>query len=161
VPIGTLGGKDVANATYTGRVPENLAATSTSLGSTATWQAAAFGGTCFTGGRWDDWRELMLYHVSADFAPNAASPVCGGSCLTVGTIVDVPSVVIVAGRALANPDQSGRAGNPDVVANYLEAVGSVNNADGFTTGQYAQAKASPNAAPGFNDTVKCVGSGAC
>jgi hypothetical protein len=162
VPIGTLGGKDDANATYTGRVPENLADTTTSLGSTATWQAAAFGGTCFTAGRWDDWRELMLYHVSADFAPNAATPVCGGGCLTVGTIVDVPSVVIVAGRALANPDQSGRAGNQGEVLNYLEAVGSTSNADGFTTtGQYVQAKPSPNAAPGFNDTVKCVGSGAC
>jgi hypothetical protein len=157
-PLSDLNGDNDASGTLTGRVPASLTNTAATLG-TAVWPSSPFGGTCFTGGRWDHWRKLLLYHVAPDVAPDSATPLCSGSCLTVNGIPDVPAVVIVSGRALANPDQSGRPASATDV--YLETFGSINNADGFGTGQYVQARPNVPATPGFNDVVQCAGTTAC
>jgi hypothetical protein len=164
-----------ADATYYGRVPKTLTATSTALGATLAWPAddpqvpQAPGPEvteyCFEAGTWwDYWRELMFYRVAAGYAPDATTPGCG-TCLTVNNAGQTKVVVIVAGKAhVSSPTQArSTALNKQLPSNYLETAPSppvsVNNAFGLSSGNMARRPraVSYSAATGyFNDRLECL-----
>jgi type II secretory pathway pseudopilin PulG len=167
-PMANPAAYDDALNTYVGRVPRVLndtdtsltTATPTPLPATAGWPAMAYGVQCFgTSTWWDDWMELIVYHVSPAFAPNSSGGPCG-TCLQVNGNIQVPVLIIVAGRALSDPDQSSRSVNQDQLTEYLESKGGVDNFAG--SGVYVRALAEiPVSGAQFNDRVECVGISTC
>jgi hypothetical protein len=167
-PMADPAAYDDAVDTYVGRIPRILDDTDTTL-TTATptlpatsgWPTSAFGVQCFgTSTWWDDWMELIIYHVSPAFAPNSTGGPCLANCLRVNNNTQVPALIIVAGRALANPDQSTRSSNQDALTEYLESKGGVDNWQ--ASGIYARALPDiPVSGAGFNDRVECIGISAC
>jgi type II secretory pathway pseudopilin PulG len=148
--------------TFEGRVPRTLPVTDATLGTAHPWPSTDFGVQCFAPSTWwDDWHDAILYHVSPDVTPDSAGGgMCTTNCLTVNGVAS-PAVVMVAGRALSSPDQSGRSGNQNVFGNYLEAANGIDNADGPSIGDYVRAPTSFTSSPAFNDRVECVGTAAC
>jgi hypothetical protein len=70
------------------------------------------------------WHEVMYGAIAAGYAPGAAQN-CVTSCLTVGQRTDIKFAVIAAGGSLAT--QTRPTAN---LSDYLEALGTVSNADG-------------------------------
>ncbi len=142
-----------------GRVPTTLLS--------GTWQPDVpdpGGGTaCFAAGTWwTAWSELLLYRVSAEYAPTGGGGPCG-ACLQVNGQGDVKFVVIVAGRMLPQPPHSVnqllRAGTKTNAFYYLEQYSSYNNVAALTGGtSFGKAPRSVTTGPsgGFNDRVECV-----
>lgn len=152
-----------ASGTTFGRIPISLTNTRTDLSDpTLIWPNLVNVATpCFqTGSWWDYWRELLFYQVSNAYEPGLGPPgACPANCLTVNGVGSVVALVIVAGRTIsASPDQSTRPSLKSLAANYLEtdpATG-INNAIGYSTGNYVRAPVAPNAATQFNDKLECL-----
>jgi hypothetical protein len=148
---------EVSGALY-GRIPTTLLS--------GAWPADdpdPGGGTaCFAGPWWGAWSELLLYRVSAEYAPTGGGGPCG-TCLQVNGQGGVKFVVIVAGRMLTPPDHSVnqllRVGNKTNAFYYLEQLSTNSNIAAFTAGT-SFAKAPRAVATGplgrFNDRVECA-----
>ena len=135
-----------------GRIPWTLPNTDALMG-TAGWVPP-----CFATTWWNNWRELLLYHVSPAYQPDTFAPLgCGGNCLTVNSVASAKFVVIVAGRWFAsNPNESTRPGNKTIASNYLELdpVSGVDNS--LMIGIYVKAPETLTPAANFNDRLECV-----
>ncbi|MGE5757706.1 MAG: hypothetical protein ACM3W8_02460, partial [Sideroxydans sp.] len=104
---------------------------------------------------WLNWREMVFYGLADKYRPSGsvappfpsacASP---GDCLAINS-ASIPArfVVIVAGKALVNPDQTNRNSNRTNPFFYLE--GGNENAD--QSGGYTFIQGAPSAT--FNDTL--------
>jgi type II secretory pathway pseudopilin PulG len=156
---------EVNGALY-GRIPSTLLS--------GTWPPdnpdPGSGTACFAAGTWwDAWRELLLYRVSAEYAPTGGGGPCG-TCLRVNGPGGVKFVIMATGRALQSPTQAPRVTNKTWPQYYLERY-QPDPLDPFTTFDNASAFVSPSGllsfgkAPravttgplgGFNDRVECV-----
>jgi type II secretory pathway pseudopilin PulG len=148
---------EVSGALY-GRIPSTLLS--------GTWPPdnpdPGGGKLCFeTGTWWDYWRELLLYRVSAGYAPSGGG-FCG-TCLWVNGQNRVKFVVIVGGGALTPPGYSVNQSLRAVATNkiyeqyYLEPYAALNNVGAFILGTTSFAKEPRAAVAGnFNDRVECV-----
>jgi hypothetical protein len=156
---------DDATGVRFGRVPWKLDSTEASAETPPglAWPESAQSGIqCFDPDTWwGAWHEMIIYHVGADYDADSEAGPCTGECLTVNATTNVPAIVIVAGRPLANPDQTLRHAATDVPGNYLETLAGTNNAIGPSTHTYVRGPAMVRSAPGFNDKVECVGVSAC
>lgn len=150
-----------------GRIPLSFGATEQSefgaVTGSLSWPASMQPGIrCFDSATWwGYWSPSILFHVAPAYDPtrSPAGP-CAGACLTVNGASDVKAVVIVAGRALAMPNQLNRDVPPGRanIANYLETepVSGIADQNGPASGQYAKAQPQPLATPAFNDRVECL-----
>ena len=137
---------------HQGRIPSTVPNTDALMG-TAGWVPP-----CFAATWWNNWRELLLYHVSPAYEPDTFAPLgCAGNCLTVNGVASAKFVVIVAGRWFAsNPNESTRPGNKTIASNYLELdpVSGVDNS--LMIGIYVKAPETLTPAANFNDRLECV-----
>ncbi len=155
--------------TYSGRIPApgQLTNTNASLGlapGTLGWPnlgppfAPCFGNPGNVPATWwDNWKELLLYHVSQAYEPNTGpTGACPVDCLTVNGVGSVKVVVMVAGHAFnASPDQSTRPVNKTIPSNYLEADASSGTDNSLMSGSYAKAPVRLAPTAQFNDRLEC------
>ena len=146
--------------TLAGRMPRVLTNTQASLDPSVTWvnPIPALSQPCFGPGTWwDQWKELLFYHVSQAYEPST-SPTgsCPTNCLTVNGVGSVKVVVIVAGHAFAaNPNQSARTVNKTAATNYLELDSSSGVDNSLMSGTYAKAPVRITPTAHFNDRLEC------
>jgi len=147
--------------TLVGRIPKTLSNTQASLDPAVTWvnPTPPPSQPCFSVGTWwDNWRDLLFYHVSQAYEPST-SPTgsCPADCLTVNGVGSVKVVVIVAGHAfLSTPDQSTRTINKSTATEYLEIDPSSGTDNSAMTGVYAKAPEWLSPPAKFNDRLECL-----
>ncbi len=160
-PVTDLSFADATNA-HSGRIPKTLGYTQASLDPTVTWvnPVPALSQPCFGAGTWwENWRELLFYHVSQAYEPSTApTGTCPADCLTVNGVGSVKVVVVVAGHAFTAAPAQSRSSLLDktTYGNYLEAVSGVDNSQGWTTLTYAKAPVTLAPTGHFNDRLECL-----
>jgi type II secretory pathway pseudopilin PulG len=146
--------------THSGRIAKTLSNTQTSLNPAVTWvnPIPPLSQPCFgVATWWDNWRELLFYHVSQAYEPSTGpTGTCPVDCLTVNGVGSVKVVVIVAGHAFtASPDQSTRTVNKTIAINYLEVNPSSGVDNSLMSGSYAKAPVTLAPTARFNDRLEC------
>ncbi len=147
--------------THSGRIPRTLLSTQGSLDPAVTWvnPIPPLSQPCFGPATWwDNWKELLFYHVSQAYEPSTApTGTCPVDCLTVNGVGSVKVVVIVAGHGFtASPDQSTRTVNKTVATNYLEVNLSSGVDNSLMNGIYAKAPVMLAPTAHFNDRLECL-----
>lgn len=147
---------------FFGRVPDHLDNTRSESGNTMNNK---WGVNCNTHNNntastwWLNWREMVFYGLSNQFQPKSSiAPGFPLTCATAGNCLNVNNsntparfVVIVAGKALTNPNQTNRNADKSNAFNYLE--GGNENADPNPPSNISNTfiQSAPSAT--FNDTL--------
>jgi len=148
---------DVPN-THAGRIPRTLTSTQASLDPSVTWVSPAIplSQPCFGPGTWwDNWKELLFYHVSQAYEPSTGpTGSCPVDCLTVNGVGSVKVVVIVAGHAFAAAPAQSRSSF--LAPDYLEVDPGSGVDNSLMNGIYAKAPVALAPTAHFNDRLECL-----
>jgi hypothetical protein len=139
-----------------GRIPDNLSNTDSGTSMDNKWKVS-----CKTHDDnqpstwWKNWKEQVFYGLADKFKPqNSVAPDFPSICATAGNCISINNsgtpakfIVIVAGKKLANPDQSLRDANKTNAFYYLEG----GNQSANQTGAYTFTQGSTSES--YNDTV--------
>jgi type II secretory pathway pseudopilin PulG len=133
-----------SSGTYFGRIPDTLSHTDSDIeGATSSqWTISCKTHITNTPAKWWlNWKEMVFYGLSNTFRPSdTTAPAFPSTCATSGNCLSVNSatspariVVIVAGKALSNPNQLNRNTNKTNAFSYLEGGNeSANQSGAFT-----------------------------
>lgn len=147
-----------SSSTYFGRIPDTLSHTDSDIeGATSSqWTISCKTHITNTPAKWWlNWKEMVFYGLSKSFQPSDTSaPAFPSTCATSGNCQSVNStaspariVVIVAGKALSNPNQLNRNTNKTNAFFYLEG----GNEGANQSGAYTFIQSVPSAT--FNDLL--------
>lgn len=147
---------------FFGRIPDDLSDTDSGTSMDDKWSTTGLICKTHDGNTaskwWTNWKELVFYGLSDKYSPgNSSAPSFPSTCTTPGNCINISSsntpakfVVIVAGKKLANPDQSLRNANNANRANafyFLEG----GNQSADQTGAYTYIQSPPS--DSYNDSI--------